>query len=82
MEGELNKTEEIVDTNDPNATYITISSTNDLVQLVRESGGQIHVTDDQGRVELALNIANFCANCFQIDHLKDRTSKVPFKRKT
>ena len=59
MEGELTKTEEIVDTNDPNATYITISSTNDLVQLVRESGGQIHVTDDQGRVDPAILYLNF-----------------------
>ena len=41
MEAELNKTEEIVDTTDPNATYITISSSNDIVQLVREQGGQV-----------------------------------------
>ena len=41
MEAELNKTEEIVDTADPNATYITISATNDIVQLVREQGGQV-----------------------------------------
>ena len=41
METELNKTEEIVDTTDPNATYITIAASNDLVQLVREQGGQV-----------------------------------------
>ena len=41
MEAELNKTEEIVDSADPNATYITISATNDIVQLVREQGGQV-----------------------------------------
>ena len=34
MEAELNKTEEIVDTTDPNATYITI-------QQVIEQGGQV-----------------------------------------
>ena len=39
MEAELNKTEEIVDTTDPNATYITID--NGIVQLVREQGGQV-----------------------------------------
>ena len=38
MEAELNKTEEIVDTTDPNATYITIAATNDIVQL---QGGQV-----------------------------------------
>jgi len=38
MEAELDKTEEIVDTTDPNATYITI-------------GQIVHVTDDQGNVQ-------------------------------
>ena len=33
MEAELNKTEEIVDTTDPNATYITIGQVSGLKSL-------------------------------------------------
>ena len=41
MEAELNKTEEIVDTADPNATYITISATNDQIGQILQQGGQV-----------------------------------------